>query len=48
MLPLAAGAARGSSLQEAVIAGGLVTAAIAIFTVCGLLLYGLRGGDESA
>ena len=48
MLPLAAGAARGSSFQEGVIAVGLITAAIAIITVCGLLLYGLRNGDASA
>jgi len=48
MLPLAAGAARGSSFEEAVIAVGLVTAGIAILTVCGLLLHGLRKGDGSA
>jgi hydroxylaminobenzene mutase len=48
MFPLAADAARGSSFQEGVIAGGLITAAIAIITLCGLLLHGLRNGDASA
>jgi hydroxylaminobenzene mutase len=47
MLPQAAGTAHGSSLQEGVIAVGLVTAAIAIITWCGLLLYGLRSPDGS-
>lgn len=43
MLPLAAGAARGSAFQEGVIAVGLVTAGAAVIVLCVLLLLGLRG-----
>jgi hydroxylaminobenzene mutase len=42
MLPIAAGAARGTAFQEGVIAAGLVTAAVAIVAVCLLVLWGLR------
>jgi hydroxylaminobenzene mutase len=48
MLPLAAGTARGSGLQEGVIAVGLVTAGVAILALCVLLLVGLRGSPREA
>jgi (hydroxyamino)benzene mutase len=51
MLPIAAGAARGSALQEGVIAVGLTTAGVAVIILCVLLLLGLRGdtaGDADA
>ena len=48
MLPLAAGAVRGTPFQEGVIGVGLVTAGIAIIALCGLLFYGLRDGNAEA
>jgi len=48
MLPLAAGSARGTAFQEGVITAGLVTSAVAILAVCGLLLWGLRGPARGA
>ena len=42
MLPMAAGSARGTPLQESVIAAGLFTCAVALVGVCGLLLWALR------
>jgi hydroxylaminobenzene mutase len=42
MLPIAAGQARGSALQEAIIATGLRTAAVALIAVTMLILWGLR------
>ena len=42
MLPIAAGAARGSAFQEGVIALGLITAGVAVLALCVLLLVGLR------
>jgi hydroxylaminobenzene mutase len=44
MLPLAAGTARGSALQEGVIVVGLITAGVAVIVACVLVLLGLRGG----
>lgn len=46
MLPMAAGVARGSPLQEGILATGLVTAGAAIIAVCALLLIGLRTGSD--
>lgn len=46
MLPLAAGTARGTSFQEAVIAIGLSTAAVSVIALFVLLLLGLRGGTD--
>ncbi len=43
MLPLAAGAARGSGLQETVIAIALRSAAVALIAAAILILWGLRG-----
>ena len=43
MLPIAAGQARGSVLQERIIAGGLVTAAVSLITMAMIMLWGLRG-----
>ena len=43
MLPLAAGAARGSALQEAIIAIALRTAAVSLIATAALILWGLRG-----
>jgi hydroxylaminobenzene mutase len=48
MLPIAAGAARGTPLQEGVIAAGLVTAAVAIIVLCVVVLWGLRGPVEES
>jgi hydroxylaminobenzene mutase len=42
MLPMAAGAARGSTLQEGAIRGLLISAALALVAVALLLLWGLR------
>lgn len=42
MLPMAAGAARGSALQEGVIRGLLMSAALALVAVALLLVWGLR------
>lgn len=46
MLPLAAGTARGTAFQEGVIATGLVTSAIALVSLCVLILWGLRASDR--
>jgi hydroxylaminobenzene mutase len=51
MLPIAAGQARGSSLQEGIIAVALRTAAVSLITSTLLILWGLRtfgvdGSDE--
>ena len=43
MLPLAAGTARGTPLQEAILSAGLVTAGAAVFVLFALLYLGLRG-----
>jgi len=43
MLPIAAGQARGSVLQEAIIAVALRTAAASLITALILILWGLRG-----
>lgn len=42
MLPMAAGQARGSALQEAIIATGLRTGAVSLVAVAMLILWGLR------
>ena len=42
MLPMAAGQARGSALQEAIIVTGLRTAAVSLIVVAVLILWGLR------
>lgn len=42
MLPLAAGAARGTAMQEAILSAGLITAGIAVFVLFVLLYQGLR------
>jgi hydroxylaminobenzene mutase len=43
MLPLAAGAARGTPLEEAVLSAGLITAGVSVFVLFVLLYLGLRG-----
>jgi len=43
MLPMAAGQAHGSALQETIIAIGLRTAAVSLIAVSLLILWGLRG-----
>jgi hydroxylaminobenzene mutase len=48
ILPVAAGSARGSAFQEGVIAGGLMTSAVAILAACALVLWGLRGPARDA
>lgn len=48
MLPLAAGTARGSALQEGIIAVGLVTAGVAVFALGVLLVVGLRGSPRES
>lgn len=47
MLPMAAGAARGSSLQEGVIRVLLMSAALCLVAVAILILWGLRTPPES-
>jgi len=42
MLPMAAGQARGSALQEAIIATGLRSGAVSLVAVAILILWGLR------
>lgn len=42
MLPMAAGQARGSALQEAIIATGLRTAAVSLIAAAIVILWGLR------
>jgi hydroxylaminobenzene mutase len=44
MLPMAAGQARGSAIQEGIITAGLRTAAISLIAVAILILWGLRAG----
>jgi hydroxylaminobenzene mutase len=43
MLPIAAGTARGTPLQEAILSAGLVSAGGAVFVLFALLFAGLRG-----
>ena len=48
IVPIAAGQARGTNLQEGIINGGLRTAAVALIATAVLVLWGLRtsGGDN--
>lgn len=48
MLPIAAGAARGTPLQESIIAAGLITSAVAIVALCLVVLWGLRAPGREA
>ena len=43
MVPIAAGQARGSVVQERIIAAGLVTAAVSLIAMAMIMLWGLRG-----
>jgi hypothetical protein len=43
MLPIAAGQARGTVVQERIIAAGLVTAAVSLIAMAMIMLWGLRG-----
>ena len=43
MLPIAAGQARGSVVQERIIAAGLITAAVSLIAMAMIMLWGLRG-----
>jgi len=49
MLPIAAGSAHGSSIQEGIIALALMTAAVSLIAVAMLVLWGLRsfGWEQS-
>ena len=47
IVPIAAGAARGSDLQEGIINVGLRTAAVSLVATAVLVLWGLRSSDES-
>jgi hydroxylaminobenzene mutase len=47
MMPMAAGSARGTALQEGIIGAGLFSSALALVAVCALLLWGLRSSSES-
>ena len=47
MVPLAAGAARGTPVQEAVIKTLLVSGALCLIGAVGLLVWGLRGSTRS-
>jgi (hydroxyamino)benzene mutase len=42
MLPIAAGQARGSVVQERIIAAGLVTAAVSLIAMAMIMLWGVR------
>jgi hypothetical protein len=44
MVPIAAGQARGTAIQETLIAFGLRTAAVSLIVVAMLILWGLRLG----
>jgi hydroxylaminobenzene mutase len=46
MVPLAAGAARGSALQETIIRLLLISAASSLMGAVGLVVWGLRGSGE--
>ena len=48
MLPIAAGQARGSVVQERIIAAGLVTAAVSLITMAMIMLWGVRGLNPDA
>jgi hydroxylaminobenzene mutase len=48
MMPFAAGGARGTPLQEGVIAAGLITSAVAIVVACVVLLWGLRWSSRES
>jgi hydroxylaminobenzene mutase len=47
LLPIAAGPARGTELQEAVIAAGLRTGGAALIAATALVLWGLRSGRSA-
>ena len=46
MVPLAAGAARGTAIQEGIIRVLLVSAALCLIGAAGLLVWGLRGSTH--
>src|SRR5712691_9861775 len=48
MLPIAAGSARGSSIQETIIAIALRSAAVSLIALAMMLLWGLRALPENA
>jgi hydroxylaminobenzene mutase len=48
MMPIAAQGHQGTRLQELVIAVGLVSLSLSVLACCGLVLWGLRRGDEPA
>ena len=48
MLPIAAGQARGSVVQERIIAAGLVTAAVSLIAMAMIILWGLRRSNLDA
>jgi hydroxylaminobenzene mutase len=48
MLPIAAGQARGTVVQEWVIAVGLATAAVSLIATAMIMLWGLRGSKLDA
>ena len=47
MLPMAAGQARGSALQEGIIATGLISAAASLIATAMLILWGLRTSSRT-
>ena len=48
MMPFAGGTLSGTAWQEIIIKIGLVTLSLAMITVCGILLYGMRGSATEA
>lgn len=48
VLPMAAGSARGSALQEGIIAVGLRTGGASLIAAAVVILWGLRTGHDSA
>ena len=47
MMPIAAGSLQGSVWQEIIIKFGLISLALSMIVVCGLLLWGLKGKPQN-
>jgi hypothetical protein len=47
MFPMASAGARGNAIVEGLISAGMVTIALALFALCGIVLWGLREGHDS-
>ncbi len=47
MAPISAAGHPGTSLEAAIVAFGFISLTVAIIPLCGMVLYGLRGGPQS-